>query len=377
MMLCEVSAKIAHERKNGTTKGHHADTKKREQPAIYEKRGFLPLLFWGLRILQFRFRSSLLREAPLFLIYPAMYTIQLPNFHGPFDLLLFFIKRDELNIHDIPIARIANEFLEYTRIIELLDLELAGEFLVMAATLMQIKAKLLLPEEKKEGEGEQVEEDPRAELVRRLLEYKRYKEAAEELQTMSESQRYIYYRQFFEADVKDDPNPHDELSHLTLFDLLAAFSRALQKAPKAPNPHTIEREPVTIEEQAALIMALFAYREEISFSELVAGTDRSTLVVTFLALLEMMRSHNVKIRQQEQFGEIYLCKPVQTEIDESLENVTTKEYPADNAEILNDDDGISSLKELKQRERLARRAHKISLEANRQGDKKPVLFDTN
>jgi segregation and condensation protein A len=151
----------------------------------------------------------------------------------------------------------------------------------------------------------------------------------------------------------------------------------LQKAPKAPNPHTIEREPVTIEEQAALIMALFAYREEISFSELVAGTDRSTLVVTFLALLEMMRSHNVKIRQQEQFGEIYLCKPVQTEIDESLENVTTKEYPADNAEILNDDDGISSLKELKQRERLARRAHKISLEANRQGDKKPVLFDTN
>lgn len=278
-----------------------------------------------------------------------MYTIQLPNFHGPFDLLLFFIKRDELNIHDIPIARIANEFLEYTRIIELLDLELAGEFLVMASTLMQIKAKLLLPEEKKEGEEGQAEEDPRAELVRRLLEYKRYKEAAEELQTMSESQRYIYYRQFFEADSKDDPNPNDELAHLTLFDLLAAFSRALQKAPKAPPPHTIEREPVTIEEQAALIMALFAYREEIPFSELVANSDRSTLVVTFLALLEMMRNHNLKIRQHEQFDEIILCKP-DADDGSSTEQDTTASAESTSAEQPNDN-SISSLKELKQRER--------------------------
>lgn len=278
-----------------------------------------------------------------------MYTIQLPNFHGSFDLLLFFIKRDELNIHDIPIARIANEFLEYTRIIELLDLELAGEFLVMASTLMQIKAKLLLPEEKKEGEEGQAEEDPRAELVRRLLEYKRYKEAAEELQTMSESQRYIYYRQFFEADSKDDPNPNDELAHLTLFDLLAAFSRALQKAPKTPPPHTIEREPVTIEEQAALIMALFAYREEIPFSELVANTDRSTLVVTFLALLEMMRNYNLKIRQHEQFDEIILCKPG-AEDNSSTEQETTASAESTSTEQP-DDNSISSLKELKQRER--------------------------
>lgn len=286
-----------------------------------------------------------------------MYTIQLPNFHGPFDLLLFFIKRDELNIHDIPIARIANEFLEYTRIIELLDLELAGEFLVMASTLMQIKAKLLLPEEKKDGEDGQTEEDPRAELVRRLLEYKRYKEAAEELQTMSESQRYIYYRQFFEADIKDDPNPNDELAHLTLFDLLAAFSRALQKAPKAPTPHTIEREPVTIEEQAALIMALFAYREEIPFSELVAGTDRSTLVVTFLALLEMMRNYNLKIRQHEQFGEIFLCKPSEGDTT-TAEPRTLDETNTITSTVSPDNDSVSSLKELKQRERRERTGQK-------------------
>jgi segregation and condensation protein A len=281
-----------------------------------------------------------------------MYTIQLPNFHGPFDLLLFFIKRDELNVHDIPIARIANEFLEYTRIIELLDLELAGEFLVMASTLMQIKAKLLLPEEKKEGGEGAAEEDPRAELVRRLLEYKRYKEAAEELQSMSESQRYIYYRRFFEADVKDDSHPHDELAHLTLFDLLAAFSRALQKAPKAPNPHTIEREPVTIEEQAAIIMALFEYRDEVSFSELVAGTDRSTLVVTFLAILEMMRSHHLKIRQHEQFGELYLCKPAQESVETSPDNTryNDTDSPAENPAAM------SSLREFKERERMERKA---------------------
>ncbi len=288
-----------------------------------------------------------------------MYTIQLPNFHGPFDLLLFFIKRDELNIHDIPIARIANEFLEYTRIIELLDLELAGEFLVMASTLMQIKAKLLLPEEKKEGEDGQIEEDPRAELVRRLLEYKRYKEAAEELQTMSESQRYIYYRQFFEADSKDDPATNDELAHLTLFDLLAAFSRALQKAPKAPTPHTIEREPVTIEEQAALIMALFAYRDEVPFSELVTDTDRSTLVVTFLALLEMMRSHNLTIRQHEQFEEIILCKPSTDNEGSPTEPHTPMTAP----EVGSSDDSISSLKELKQRERRERGGQSPALRA--------------
>jgi segregation and condensation protein A len=237
-----------------------------------------------------------------------MYTIQLPNFQGPFDLLLFFIKRDEINIHDIPISRIANEFLEYTRLIELLDLELAGEFLVMASTLMQIKAKMLLPEEKKAEDGSTQEEDPRAELVRRLLEYKRYKEAAEQLNVMSEEQRYIYYRQFFEADEKATETPHDELAHLTLFDLLAAFSKALHKAPKASMPHQIEREPVTIEDQAAYILAIFQHRTEITFAELVRDSDRSMMLVTFLAILEMMRNRDIVLRQPVQFGEIMLYR---------------------------------------------------------------------
>jgi segregation and condensation protein A len=241
-----------------------------------------------------------------------MYTIELPNFHGPFDLLLYFIARDELNIHDIPIARIANEFLDYTRLMKLIDLELAGEFLVMAATLMQIKAAMLLPKKTTatdEASGD-AEDDPRAELAHRLLEYKRYKAASEELRIMSESQRYVYYRQFFAADVKTDPAPHDELAHLTLFDLLAAFSKALRKAPKTPAAHTIEREALTIEEQSVVILTLFANRVEMRFQELfdnlVGANDRQTLVITFLALLELMRNRLLFVRQQEHFGEIVL-----------------------------------------------------------------------
>ncbi|TAE26438.1 MAG: segregation/condensation protein A [Candidatus Kapaibacterium sp.] len=240
-----------------------------------------------------------------------MYRIELPNFQGPFDLLLYFIRRDEINVHDIPIARLANEFLEYTRLMELLDLELAGEFLVMASTLMQIKAKMLLPDDKKTDADGLPAEDPRAELVRRLLEYTRYKEAAEQLNVMSDNQRYIYYRQFFEADEKTAETPHDELAHLTLFDLLAAFSKALQKAPKASMPHQIEREPVTIEDQAAYILAIFEHRPSISFRELVQEQDRSTLLVTFLAVLEMMRSQALVLRQAEQFGEILLYRNAQ------------------------------------------------------------------
>jgi segregation and condensation protein A len=235
-----------------------------------------------------------------------MYNIQLPNFEGPLDLLLFFIRRDELDIHDIPIARITAEFLDYTRIIELLDLEMAGEFLVMASTLMQIKAKMLLPKEEKTGD-EPDEEDPRAELVRRLLEYKRYKEAAAELGQMSESQHYHYYRRFFEADVKTT-TPEDEFRNVTLFDLLAAFSKALRRVPKAPSTHNIVRESVTIEQQAQYILALFEYRAELHFTDLITSNDRFWIVTTFLALLELMRNNAVGVRQEEHFSEIVIYR---------------------------------------------------------------------
>jgi segregation and condensation protein A len=246
-----------------------------------------------------------------------MYNIHLPNFEGPLDLLLFFIKRDEIDIHDIPIARITAEFLDYTRMIELLDLELAGEFIVMASTLMQIKAKMLLPKEET-SDDQPEEEDPRAELVRRLLEYKRYKEAAEHLSGMAQTQHYQYYRRYFEADMKTLPAPEDEFKNVTLFDLLAAFSKALQKVPKTPPVHNIVRESVTIEQQAQYILALFRYRTEITFDELITSRDRFVIVTTFLALLELIRSRAVLVRQQEHCGEIVLQERLQDQASEQL-----------------------------------------------------------
>ncbi len=239
-----------------------------------------------------------------------MYNVRLPNFEGPLDLLLFFIRRDELDIYDIPIAYITKEFLEYTRLMELLDLELAGEFLVMAAALMQIKVRMLLPKEEKEGDEAQEEEDPRAELVRKLLEYKRYKEMAGKLNVMSEEQRYVYYRQFFKGDVvASADNEEDMLRNVTLFHLLAAFRKALEKAPRELNPHRVEQVAVTVEEQADYILTFFQTRKQITFSEVSTNLPRIVLVVTFLALLELLRSQRVAMRQEDSFSEILLFEP--------------------------------------------------------------------
>ncbi|MFM8179210.1 MAG: segregation and condensation protein A, partial [Candidatus Kapaibacterium sp.] len=123
------------------------------------------------------------------------YTVKLPNFEGPLDLLLFFIKRDELDIYDIPIGKITREFLEYIRLMQLFDLELAGEFLVMASSLMQIKVRMLLPKEVDEKGEEVPGDDPRAELVQQLLQYSQYKEVSREFSEREEAQRYVYYRQ--------------------------------------------------------------------------------------------------------------------------------------------------------------------------------------
>lgn len=239
-----------------------------------------------------------------------MYNVRLPNFEGPLDLLLFFIKRDELDIYDIPIAYITKEFLEYIRVMELLDLELAGEFLVMAAALMQIKVRMLLPKEEKEGEDGPEEEDPRAELVRKLLDYKRYKEMAGKLSARSEEERYTYYRQFFKGDVVANPDEEEDLlRNVTLFHLLSAFKRALAKAPRESNPHRIEQIAVTVEEQTEVILSHFQTRKQITFADLCQAMPRIVMVVTFLSLLELIRSRRIAVRQEESFGEILMYEP--------------------------------------------------------------------
>ena len=236
------------------------------------------------------------------------YTIKLHEFEGPLDLLLFFIRRDELDIYNIPIARITREFLDYVHYMESLDLEIAGEFLVMAADLMQIKVRMLLPPEP----GQEEELDPRANLVKRLIEYKRYKEVAVGMVDQEAAQRKVYYRGYYEADprVTTQEEEDESLRDVSLFDLISSFKFAIDRMPKK-FVHEIVRLNVTLEEQIEYINDFFSRRSEATFYELVNDmTERIRVVVTFIALLELIRSRRVVVRQAEPFGEVSIMRSV-------------------------------------------------------------------
>ena len=235
------------------------------------------------------------------------YRVKLSDFEGPLDLLLFFIKRDELDIYDIPIAMITKEFLEYLQYLQELNLDIAGEFIVTAAELMQIKVQMLLP--RPDGDGEE-EFDPRAELVRRLLEYKRWKEMAELLERKQLQQRKLAYRGNFENDPKIIEHEADEdlLRDVTLFDLIASFQHAVNKMPRK-HVHEINTLNVSLDEQMEFIINLFRDRVEVSFYEIVLSmTEKIRIVVTFIAILELMKQHLIAINQFDSYGDITIVK---------------------------------------------------------------------
>jgi segregation and condensation protein A len=237
-----------------------------------------------------------------------MYTIKLHEFEGPLDLLLFFIKRDELDIYNIPISRITKEFLDYVHYMEILDLEIAGEFLVMAAELMQIKVRMLLPPEP----GEEEEQDPRANLIKRLVEYKRFKEVAVGMSVQEDAQRKVHYRGYYEADprVTTEEEEDQSLRDVSLFDLISSFKFAIERMPKK-FVHEIVRLNVTLEEQIDYILDFFSRRSEATFYELVKDmVEKIRVVVTFIALLEMIRSKQIVVRQAEAFGEVSIMRNV-------------------------------------------------------------------
>ena len=237
-----------------------------------------------------------------------MYTIKLQDFEGPLDLLLFFIKRDELDIYDIPIARITKEFLDYLHYMQQLDLEVAGEFLVVAAELMQIKAKMLLPPEP----GEEEELDPRANLVQRLVEYKRFKEMTLEMQKREEEQMKVHFRGYHSADehITEEETGEDLIRDVTFFDLIASFKFAMDRMPKK-FVHEIVKINVTVEEQIVFLEDYFSKRSESTFYEIVKDfAERIRIVVTFLALLEVIRAKKVIVRQLGPFGELSIIRNV-------------------------------------------------------------------
>jgi segregation and condensation protein A len=222
-----------------------------------------------------------------------MYRIKLNEFEGPLDLLLFFIKRDELDIYNIPISKITKDFLEYLHLMSTLDLDVAGEFIVMAATLMQIKVRMLLPK----IEGVEEEEDPRAELVRRLIEYKRFKEMSQEISKMEDQQRKLYYRRFFHADPKLHMIEEDEhlLKDISLFNLITAFKSAMDHMPRKVI-HEVNMLNVSVDEQMSFTLDFLRVHKETTLLRLVAHmTEKVRIIVTIIALLEMTKNKVISL----------------------------------------------------------------------------------
>jgi len=236
------------------------------------------------------------------------YEVKLERFEGPLDLLIHLIQRDEIDIYDIPIARITQHYLNYIELMRLLDLDVAGEFLVMAATLMRIKAKMLLPTPQP---GEEEEIDPRDELVQRLLEYRQFKEAAGTLKTREEHRRLEFERGLLPDEDEAGPLP---LAPATLFHLLDALNRVLARLP-ARTVMELEGEAYDIEERIESIANRVRVAGALSFETLLSECrSRLEMIVTFLALLELLKMARLVASQEGTFGEITLALPT----DEAL-----------------------------------------------------------
>jgi segregation and condensation protein A len=233
----------------------------------------------------------------------AGYEVKLERFEGPLDLLLHLIQRDEIDIYDIPIARITQQYLSYIELMRLLDLDVAGEFLVMAATLMRIKAKMLLPTP---PPGEEEEIDPRDELVQRLLEYRQFKEASTTLKSREEHRRMEYERGMVPGDEEAGPLP---LAPATLFHLLDALNRVLARLP-ARTVMELEGEAYDIEEKIERIHSRVLVAGLLSFETLLEECrSRLEMIVTFLALLELLKMNRLSAIQDANFGNIVLAPP--------------------------------------------------------------------
>jgi len=230
------------------------------------------------------------------------YRVKLEVFEGPLDLLLHLIKKEELDIYDIPVARITDEYLQYLSLLETMNLDVAGEYLVMAATLTHIKSRMLLPPS--EDETEEPDEDPRADLVQQLVEYQRYREAALALGERAILTRDVFRRE--PAALAADQGEGIRLRDVTVGDLLEAFREVMERALRE-SFHEIVTEEISIEECVELIERRMEIDGPLRFRDLFAGTpSRRRLVATFLALLELVKRQRIQARQDEECAEILL-----------------------------------------------------------------------
>ena len=240
------------------------------------------------------------------------YTVRLEQFEGPFDLLLFFIERDELDINDIPISSITKEFLLYIKKLEKLDIEVASEFILIAATLMRIKAKMLIPRKPLDENDNEI--DPRNELVQKLLEYKQFKELLPDFQKLEKHRSLINYRGNLSQELKEIAEKalvDEELENLTLFNLMKAFQNVLSKYEdhKQRAIHKIVDFHFNIEDQQDYIRSRFEKKNKLKFEDVFESLEnRVHAIVTFLAILEMLNIQLIEVIQGEGANNFWLQK---------------------------------------------------------------------
>ncbi|WP_077367639.1 segregation and condensation protein A [Anaerosalibacter sp. Marseille-P3206] len=241
------------------------------------------------------------------------YKIVLETFEGPLDLLLHLIEKAKVDIYDIPISDITDQYMDYLNNMKELDLEIASDFLVMASTLLEIKSKMLLPAKNNENEDRQLEMeeiDPRIELVRRLVEYKKYKKVAEELKIQEINQNKVFYKPKEEfAYTKEEDL---ELENLNVDELVKVLNKVLSKRDKKSKPiniDEIQRDEITLEECINRIKSELNEKEKILFSSLFdENSSRSEIIGTFLSILELTKSKYIKVKQENNFSDIVIIK---------------------------------------------------------------------
>jgi segregation and condensation protein A len=241
------------------------------------------------------------------------FEIKLPLFEGPFDLLLFFIERDELDIYDIPISKITNDFLQYIHQLEVLNIEVASEFILVAATLMRIKSKMLLPRPQIDELGNEI--DPREELVKHLLEYKKYKSVVETFHKMEETELMKEKRGNLSKELKslaENTNVEAELQDVTVFKLMTIFEKVLKRfdAEKNKPVHQVIQYPYTVEGQKKYITDALISKERVSFTEVLESfPTRIGLIFNFLAILDMLALQMLTIQVGEGYNNFWISNP--------------------------------------------------------------------
>ncbi|MGC8829033.1 MAG: segregation and condensation protein A [Verrucomicrobiia bacterium] len=244
------------------------------------------------------------------------YKVKFEVFEGPLDLLLYLIKKEEVDIYEVNLTKLATQFIEYLELMRMLDLDIAGEFIVMAATLMYIKSRELLPKDQQvKADQEEDEDDPRWELIKQLIEYKKFKDAAAKLQRLEIEQENIYPRLGIRAEIEAAPLKRQEAS---IFDLLSALNNIIKRLTASPEFREIEEDRFTVSDKIEYILKVISEKESVKFSTLFQdNTSRAEIIATFLALLELIRLKQVIACQREDFGEIEIYRAVVVETTQS------------------------------------------------------------